>query len=200
MAILVLARQGHLGLTRRIGVAILFCLAFFQLAEFVVCMSGDHTFFWSRAGFVTITLLPPLGIHLGYSIVKRAHRLLITYAYVIAGVICAYFILSPSSVLQAYCGGNYVIFRFPLLMNILYGIYYNASLVIGGVLAWTARSHCRSEVQQHRLFWLTVGYLVFMLPSGLVLLLHPETFMAIPSIMCGFAVILAVILYWKVLK
>lgn len=200
LAIRVLFRYGKTTLTRRIGIFILFCLGFFQLAEFIVCRSGDHTFFWSRAGFVAITLLPPLGIHLGYSIVERTKRMLIVYAYGIAGLLCLYFALIPTSVIQAYCGGNYVIFRFPFMMNLFYGIYYNVSLVVGVVLAWTARSHCRGEVQKHKLFWLTIGYLVFMVPSGLVLLLHPETFMAIPSIMCGFAVILAVILYWKVLK
>lgn len=38
------------------------------------------------------------------------------------------------------------------------------------------------------------GYMSFMLPTGIVNAINPETIAGIPSIMCGFAVIYALIL------
>ena len=46
--------------------------------------------------------------------------------------------------------------------------------------------------------WLIVGYLSFMAPMGAVYLLFPETRNAVASIMCGFALVLAFILAFKV--
>jgi hypothetical protein len=46
---------------------------------------------------------------------------------------------------------------------------------------------------------LAVGYLAFILPVTIVNIIDPSTISGIPSIMCGFAVILAVILAGEVL-
>ena len=53
-----------LNLISRLAVAILVCLAAFQLAEFNVCEGGwiDRELA-SRLGYVAITALPPLGLH-----------------------------------------------------------------------------------------------------------------------------------------
>ena len=48
----------------RLTVATLALLALFQLCEFHVCRSGWIAGTWSRVGFIAITMLPPLGIHI----------------------------------------------------------------------------------------------------------------------------------------
>ncbi len=54
-------------------VALLVCLGIFQLAEFQVC-GGARTVAWMRVGYVGITLLPALGLHL-VSLVTKHRRI-----------------------------------------------------------------------------------------------------------------------------
>ena len=49
----------------RVSLATLGFLALFQASEFAVCGASASTVdLWSRIGYISITLLPPLGIHL----------------------------------------------------------------------------------------------------------------------------------------
>ena len=60
----------------RIVVALLVCLALFQWAEYNVC-EGTVLFDsvgWAKLGYVAITMLPPLGIHLVYQISADKRR------------------------------------------------------------------------------------------------------------------------------
>ena len=50
--------------TRRIIISILILLAAFQVAELQVCGATTPDLIWSRFGYVFITMLPPLGVHL----------------------------------------------------------------------------------------------------------------------------------------
>ncbi|HSX34855.1 MAG TPA: hypothetical protein VLF62_04390, partial [Candidatus Saccharimonadales bacterium] len=56
-----------------------------------------------------------------------------------------------------------------------------------------------SKKQQRAISGLTFGYLVFIVPTILVNLLSRDTVRGIPSIMCGFAVLLALSLGFMVL-
>src|SRR5687768_2570427 len=49
----------------RLVVSLLVFLAIFQFAEYMLCGGfGVDGFTWSRIGYVSITMLPPLGLHL----------------------------------------------------------------------------------------------------------------------------------------
>ena len=52
----------------------------------------------------------------------------------------------------------------------------------------------KNQTKISALNWLAAGYLSFILPTTFVNLVNPETIEGIPSIMCGFAVLLAIIL------
>jgi hypothetical protein len=47
--------------------------------------------------------------------------------------------------------------------------------------------------------WMSIGYISFMLPTVLAVIRYPSASSGIPSIMCGFAVLLALILVLFVL-
>ena len=42
--------------------------------------------------------------------------------------------------------------------------------------------------------WLIGGYIAFILPTTIVNIINPSTIEGIPSIMCGFAVLMAIVL------
>jgi hypothetical protein len=116
----VLIRYKWNALTRLIA-SVLFLLATFQLAEYQVCSNGGGVSHASRIGFIAITLLPAIGIH----------------------------IISLISSTKKTC---------QILMYFIF------------------------------------GYLVLLIPTGLVNAIDPRTINGIPSIMCGFALVYALVL------
>lgn len=179
----------------RLVVLILLALATFQLAEYMVC-EGPATgwFTWSRIGYVAITLLPPLGIHLAYAIAGAKKRLVLWVAYPAMVGFIAYFTLVTASLGGHVCAGNYVIFEMKPGSAVWYWIYYFGLLLAGIGVSLRCIKEAKKKQIRRALSWLIVGYSAFIVPTGLVQLINPETAPGIPSIMCGFAVLYAVIL------
>lgn len=176
----------------RIIVAILASLAFFQLSEYMICggmgVSGDS---WARAGFIAITMLPPLGIHLASEVAGKAHRKIVWTSYGLSAVFVAFFLVISNAIERQVCGGNYVIFNLTESINWVYAVYYYGLLITGLVLCWTQANRIKKPETKKALRFLAVGYVLFMGPTITVNLLDQSTIAGIPSIMCGFAVILA---------
>lgn len=185
----------------KLAVSILFFLAVFQLAEYNVCEGafGLDGLSWSRLGFASITMLPPLGFHLATRIAGEKRRGLVVAAYVSAAAFVAFFTLSSFGITAQQCLGNYVIFKLYPQSSQLFGTYYYMWLTIGTVYClYMARRTKRANIAA-ALRALAVGYILFIAPTALVVVLEPSTFSAIPSIMCGFAVMLAIVLAGEVL-
>lgn len=199
LALYTLLRYKQNAVTRLI-VLMLAALATFQLAEFMVCRGSDGgSLMWPRIGLVAITILPPLGIHLVYSVVKASKRSLLLPAYAAAAFFLAFFGLAGNSIDGHSCMGNYVIFQVAPGFGGLYGLYYYALLVTTLSLGWYYLRHVTNKKIKRVLGGIMTGYAVFLIPATTVNLLMPETLSAIPSIMCGFAVLLALMLSFVVL-
>jgi hypothetical protein len=188
-------RVTHFG---KVAGAVLVLLAVFQFSEYQICTrTGDIVLFWSRIGFVAITLLPISGLYLVSLVSHKQHFLKLGYATAIVFVV--YFLFVPKAISGALCGGNYVTFNASNDFYQLYGFYYWGFLLLG---IWEAIEKITSLKRQTRaksvLKWLIVGYLSFMAPMGTMYLLFPATRNAVASIMCGFAITLAFILALKI--
>ncbi len=178
----------------RIVTGTLLCLSIFQLAEFNVCEGANGlNEFYSRLGFIAITLLPPLGIHLVQTIAQRGSKYLLWLAYASSLVFVVVFGLHDTAFQGHVCGGNYAVFQ---LMSNLGGIFfaYYYFWIILGILLCLYYSTSASKKAREALNLQVVGYLSFVLPTGIANALNPSTIHAIPSVMCGFAVIYALIL------
>lgn len=177
----------------KLSALILFLLGAFQFAEYQICV-GNNGIFWARLGFVVITLLPPLGVHL-VSIVT-GNRRFIQFSYTLAGVFAVIFAFVPKSITGGICGGNYIIFNTAQELYWTYAIYYFGLMFVG---IFDALSELRKGLPNRGrnfkiLVWLITGYFSFMVPMGLAYFIFPETAMAVPSVMCGFALTFAMIL------
>jgi hypothetical protein len=190
----------HTNTTARLIITMLGCLAFFQFAEYMVCKGAFliSSLDWARLGYVAITLLLPIGMHLGLHIAQKKSGILLKTAYASAAAFIAFFLFSGHGVQAEQCLGNYIIFSIAPQATIPYTIYYQGWLVTSVVLAWKAKSHITDVKRKQALKWLVVGYLSFMVPTLLLNILRPETRTAIPSIMCGFAILMAFCLLFKV--
>jgi len=71
-------------------------------------------------------------------------------------------------------------------------------LIIAIVYAYIQSKAAVKNIRQS-LYSLMIGYVLFMVPTTFVNIVDPSTISGIPSIMCGFAVLLAATLAGKVL-
>jgi hypothetical protein len=190
----------HRDLNAKLIISLLVFLATFQLAEYMVCVGalGLSSLEWAKLGYVAITILPPLALHLGMSIAKKDNPRLLAAAYGSAAMFMTFFLFVGHGMQSQQCLGNYVIFKIAPYASLPYGIYYQGWLVIGIVLAWIEHGKIKDQNRQKALMWLVIGYLSFMVPSFVVSLIDRHTLAGLPSIMCGFAVLMALNLLFKV--
>lgn len=180
-------------------------LATFQLAEYYVCTGIiGHQTAWSRIGFVAITALPPLGLHIIHQIAGKPSKRLLPAAYATMGGFMTFFLLYPSAFIGQACTGNYVIFQIGYQMGGLYATYYYGWLLAGMILAYRWSQYGKDATKMaHRqvqaLQAMIIGYLVFLVPTAIANTVAPATRSGIPSVMCGFAVLFALILALYVL-
>lgn len=182
----------------RIVLATLGLLALFQASEFIVCGANATTVnLWSRIGYIAITLLPPLGIHLIYTISKRIPAWTVWAAYGSGIAFALVFGFSESAFQGHVCAGNYAVFQLQSGIGGLYFAYYYFWLTLGIVASIYISATATVRIRKALLLQ-AVGYLSFLLPTGIVNAIHPETIRGIPSVMCGFAVIYALILVFGI--
>lgn len=184
---------------RLVSLSLLF-LAIFQLAEYNVCGGmGMHAADWSRLGFIAITTLPPLGLHLVLTIAGKTGdwKKLPLIAYINAFLWIVLFGFTNRAFDSYSCGGNYAIFSMRSPYDTFYLLYYGFWLLAAILLAVAfmrevGKGRCRA------LELMVIGYLLFILPTMIVMNVNRATIEGLPSIMCGFAIVYALILAFGV--
>lgn len=178
--------------------ATLFALGTFQLAEYLLCGGlGLSNIDWARIGYVAITLLPALGILMIVTLAYKKVPILISAAYTSAAAFVIYYIIGVNAVTHQACYSNYAVFANHDNSGIYFGIYYYFLMIIGAVLAWIWGQ--KNPDRKRALRAMIIGYMAFILPTTFFNIIDPSTVKGIPSIMCGFAVLLAITLVLKVL-
>jgi hypothetical protein len=189
----------------RLAVLSLISLAVFQLSEYFVCTGfGLRAEQWSRLGFILITALPALGIHLLHVLAGKKSRVFVYMAYAFMTAFMVFFLTYHAAFIGHQCTGNYVIFQLGTFTTVLYSIYYYGLLVAGIAtgIRWANQLKVKGKAfydQLQTIRALIIGYLVFLVPTALVYSIKPSARRGIPSIMCGFAVIYALILTMYIL-
>lgn len=185
-------------LSRLISV-VLVCLAVFQFAEYNVCGRFNiNAELWSRIGFIAITLLPPLGVHLVHLIQDHKNKLLIGLAYASSAWFVYMFGFNAIAFGSHQCAGNYAIFQLAEKFGGWYYIYYYFWLFVAVALAWFGALKAKPHRAQ-ALRYLIAGYAFFLIPTAIVNTIKPETQVGVPSIMCGFALAFAIVLVFGIL-
>jgi len=198
LALYTLARyRGKVG---QLAVYTLLCLASFQFAEYQVCdVSNAYHMVWTRFGLVGISFLPALGVHIASVLTKRSPLVWIGYAVATFFALCWIFV--PSAANTAYCLGNYTLFTIanPYLST-GYQWYYFGFILVGmtqSIVGWFIAGKVSKKIKQARI-WLLVGYLSFTVPMAVVAYLYSQDKGGTVSIMCGFALIFAILLAMQV--
>ena len=189
----------------RLTVVALTALAVFQLSEYFVCTGhGPNAANWSRVGFVAITVLPPVGLHILHQLAGKPNRRLLAAAYASMTGFIAVFLTYDMAFLGHQCTGNYVMFQIGETLGGMYYVYYFSWLFTAITLGvhWANQLQEKGKkvrLQLESVRALIVGYLVFLIPVAVANALNPASRQGIPSIMCGFAIMFALILTLYVL-
>lgn len=179
----------------RLVVAVLLFLSIFQLAEYMICeVTGIPGLTWAKIGYISITALPPLGISLAMAIAGKKYKSWSVALYLFMFSFIAYFLIITSAISTESCLGNYVIFSMQHGVGWLYAFYYYGLLFVGVGLSLYWREYSDDKNTRKSLLALAIGYMTFIIPTTTVNIINPDTISGIPSIMCGFAVFLAIIL------
>lgn len=183
----------------KLAVGMLTFLATFQLSEYMLCGGlGIQGVDWMRFGYISITLLPPIGLHMATVLAGKEKQMkwLVAAAYGTAAVFVYFFVFVARSLNGMQCMPNYAVFHVEQTLTEYYGAYYYGWLLISTHLAlkW-ARGHKHAR----NLKALAIGYAVFIVPTTLAVIINPDNTQGIPSIMCGFAILMALLLVGGVL-
>lgn len=194
----------RLNLAGRLIVLALLLLATFQIAEYFVCGgAGLNADQWSRLGYAAITALPPIGLHLMNAINGKSANTIVKVAYATMAAYIVYYLFVTAALVGHQCQGNYVIFEIGGILAWFYGLYYFgwllAALFLGFQFLVTPDGEVTKADTKKLTKALMIGYGIFLVPSALVYLISPHTRAGIPSIMCGFAVLFALIIAFYIL-
>ncbi|MBI4434076.1 hypothetical protein HY632_04840 [Candidatus Uhrbacteria bacterium] len=193
LAAFVFLRYGHRPFGRLVSVFLLL-LGTFQLAEYQICL-GDRVELWTVIGWVAITVLPSASVHIAAWVTRRT-TLLVPIFHAIAAAFVGIMLWQPEVVQLGSCTGKFVTFSYLTTFGEAYAAYYMAGLVLALVFLVTAllaKTGNRSLVG-----WTLAGYCAFLVPTGVLTMFAMITRMNVPSILCGFAILLAIILATRV--
>ncbi len=178
----------------KLATLILVLLGSFQFVEYQIC-AGLDSVMWSRIGFAIITILPALGLHLISIATRKFH--FVKFGYTLMSVFALIFLFAPKAITGAVCGGNYIIFYTQQELSWAYSVYYFGLLLLG---IWELTEGAMANPSKKKLYiWMAAGYGSFMIPMGIVYMIEPiAAWNAMPSIMCGFALLFAMLLALKI--
>lgn len=179
----------------KLSALLILLLGVFQFSEYMICKTGQPGF-WTQLGWVSITLLPIIGYHLVTMISGKSRW--VPTGYLMAAFFSAAILLDPAAASDVTCPGNYVNFASAIpVYGSAYALYYFWFIFFAA--ARLAQIGWKTGPQRQLVKWFFAGYAAFMLPAFVVYVLLPAPDEAFPSVLCGFAVFLALIVAGKVL-
>lgn len=176
---------------------ILFLLAGYQLTEVAICSDVAAAGFLPRLAFIIVTWLPALGLLLIAQIRRPRSRALYGCAIGMLALsvgVVVWIALDPSFASASVCNAVYARYAHAQPRFQLYAIYYWVGLL--GMILLSGHGMLASVEPRGRrlLAHVLTGTLGFILPSIAVSHFVPETRYALPSVLCHFALILAMML------
>jgi len=180
--------------------AILLLLAAYQIIEVLVCARVPAAGFAPRLAFIVVTWLPPLGLlliaQLSLSFAKLNHGA--AYAMLAAALgIVIWIGVDARFVTDSVCTVVYAKYANPLPRFLAYAWFYWIGLF--GMVALSGHEIIRTRPRRNRpLEALLMGSLGFIVPAVICTHFVAPAQGALPSVMCHFALILAVSLVFVV--
>lgn len=177
--------------------AILLLLAAYQLVEVLVCSRAPVYGFMPQMAFIVVTWLPPLGLLLIAQLSPSQSTINYAISYFMLAVafsIVVWIALDDRFVSDSVCNIVYAKYSNPLPRFRIYSWFYWAGLF--GMVTLSALGLRNSPQSSERLLLKSVllGSLGFIVPGVIVTRFVAPAQGALPSILCHFALVLAIFL------
>ncbi len=171
-------------------ISLMIFLQVYQLMEFLVCIGIDPNII-GRMGLVSITFLPPLGVLLTSYVTKLKHW--INWSGILVGIgLSVYYCIVPNAFTDLTCNPFYATYNYPL--GNFYGIFYFGYIIWALLLIIIAfivnRKKSKKDLNRNAIIVL-IGYISFLLPMAITVIIDFSTKPSISSIMCKYAILLA---------
>lgn len=177
--------------------AILLLLAGYQLAEVAICANVAAAGFLPRLAFVIVTWLPPLGLLLIAQLRQPRSRITRGSAYAMlaaAAGIVVWIVIDRSFASASVCNAVYARYTHAMPQFFFYTRFYWLGLAGMIVFSGHGALTCQDPRRRQQLVQVFVGTTGFLALSILASWFVPPARGALPSIMCHFALLLAVCL------
>ena len=180
-------------------VTILLFLAGYQIVETVFCtgllpLTGQLL---PRLAFVIVAWLPPTGLLLTARLYPTTSRGFHRYAYAMYAV-CALLVtgilLDRGFVSKSVCMVVFARYTTPTSLMQFYGFFYQLGLMSMLLISAFGVTICRDDHQRLLLGQLLFGSIGFIFPALITVSVLPIAENALPSILCHFALVLALFL------
>lgn len=173
-------------------VLILSLLAAYQFFEFLICGMNLQTGFVIYLAFVSITFLPPSGLVLAMRVNKIKKSKYSGLIYSPAIFFTLYYLLTIKEFRIRECSVIYASYHYPL--GFLYGLFYYLPIGLSIIIFIKGIIKQSDKTLKKQNLILFIGFLSFLIPMVLALLIYPDSVNFIESLMCKFAFALAVII------
>ena len=172
---------------------LLYVLGLYQLFEFLICTTGTPHI-WARAGFITYTFLPAIGLHFVLRYLRKRHSQILVYTPPV--LFSLYALLNPGFVVFATCTRMFVKIS-TILSNQtwLVGIYfaqYFAFLAYTIFLLIQRLPKEKNKKKKKIEKYLLTGIIVGLVPALVFLVILPSLNILFASVYCEFAVLFTI--------
>ena len=177
--------------------AILLLLAAYQLVEVLVCTQASVYWFMPQMAFIVVTWLPPLGLLLIAQLSSTQAHVNYAISYFMLAVafsIVVWIAFDDRFVTDSVCNIVYAKYSSPLPRFRIYSWFYWLGLFGMVVLSALGVRHSPHSGQQRLLKSVLLGSLGFIVPGVIVTHFVAPAEGALPSILCHFALVLAIFL------
>lgn len=189
-------RAGGRREVQRLVALLLLLLAGYQLIEVAVC-HAPHQVWWARLAFFDVVWLPPLGLALLHRLARPTRApwgWLVRGSFALAGFLAVWVLVDPAFVTGTVCKAVIAFYTHPTSALEAYGAFYHLGLwsMIGGGIH-LARA-AGNEVDRAHAADLAMGTVAFVVLALTTEAVFPGAREATPSLMCHYALVLAVFL------
>ncbi len=183
----------------RTTASILLFLAGYQIVEAVFC-TGMLPFTGSllpRLAFIVVAWLPPMGVLLIARLYPTSSRILHWYAnalFIFCAALVAGIAANKNFVSESVCLIVFARYTNPTPLYQTYGMFYQLGLISMLFISAYGVTVCDERHSRLLLGQVLLGSLAFIIPSLAVVAIIPVANNALPSILCHFALLLALFL------
>ncbi len=178
--------------------AILFFLAGYQIVEAIFCTGSPVTLaFLPRLAFMVVAWLPPTGLLLVAQLYPTKTRTLHYFAYamfIFCGALVASIAVDKAFVTASVCAIVFATYANPTPLYQTYGLFYQSGLMSMLLISAYGVTICKDDHQRLLLGQVLLGSMAFIFPALATVAMIPIAENALPSIMCHFALLLALFL------